>query len=294
MSHFHQPGRRRAGAAHVLGRYDPTADVVDLDRGAYWQSFIGGDDGRSARVRYTCPDGLPTADAVTDTIADVESLVLVSEPAQFVYELTFRSAAVCRTLLRRAQPSNLAPLGGEQGTRDSKWRPRMLLDVDEKRASMVVPGSRLLASLKGRCFQRAYDFWHYEFCPGKHLRQYHPDPAGNGPSIMLGHYDASNDEIYTPSPRQFPTSTNEMAYVLFAQGFVNGTARRSAVVHVTCAREKNEHLLVSVTEPRTLRYTALFSTPLACDMNCVGTRPRPRTPKPLPLPAVSKSAMPAA
>lgn len=46
-------------------------------------------------------------------------------------------------------------------------------------------------------------------------------------------------------------------------------------MRVRCAR-KNEHTLLSVDEPQVHSYVLVFSTPLACELNCVlSYAPRP-------------------
>lgn len=57
--------------------------------------------------------------------------------------------------------------------------------------------------------------------------------------------------------------------------YLNGTSNRKADVRVRCAR-KNEHTLLSVDEPQVHSYVLVFSTPLACELNCVlSYAPRP-------------------
>ena len=54
-----------------------------------------------------------------------------------------------------------------------------------------------------------------------------------------------------------------------------GRSATRALARVRCAR-KNEHTLLSVDEPQVHSYVLVFSTPLACELNCVlSYAPRP-------------------
>jgi hypothetical protein len=261
VSQAHEPERKRAGTAHAIGRYVPARDHIDTALGEYWQEYSGGDQDRSARVRFVCPDASASS--------QVEAITLVIEPSSRSYEFTFQSAAVCRGILRPDARAGLEMEPAEV----ARWRPRPL---GGSPGALALPGARLLAPLKGRCFVKTDDYWSYEFCAGKHLRQFRPDRTRrNAPSMLLGVYDAALDEVFADAPRPYVTPARGLIHTLFSQTFFNGTSKRSATVHVACARGTNEHALWSVTEPSPLRYEALFATPLACDLNCVRTKAPP-------------------
>jgi hypothetical protein len=261
QSHSPRNPRRQAGIEIGLGRYDPSRDVLDGDD--YWQTFAGGEGGRSTRVRYSCPGAVDFGQEADLT----ESLTRVDEQGA-QYQLSFASGAVCRSIIRRDSARSSPPSEPEL----DRWRPRLILGGEQQQSivRLALPHVRLLAPLKGRCFQRAHEYWHYKFCPGKSLRQFHPDPARNGPSILLGRYDSALDELSTATGAEsFRTATHGVVLAQFSQRYVNGISKRSATVHVACSQDSE--MLLAVSEPTPLSYTALFLTPLACDMNCVRT-----------------------
>ncbi|EOD35012.1 hypothetical protein EMIHUDRAFT_222736 [Emiliania huxleyi CCMP1516] len=104
---------------------------------------------------------------------------------------------------------------------------------------------RLLDKLGRRCFQHSKDYWTYEVCPTKQVRQYHLEGRKVTTEFLLGKYDPAADKLGTGAT--------------YTQTYVNGSGARSAALR----------------EPAKHQYVLDFTTPFACDINCVRARPRP-------------------
>jgi len=108
---------------------------------------------------------------------------------------------------------------------------------------------RLLDKLGRRCFQHSKDYWTYEVCPTKQVRQYHLEGRKVTTEFLLGKYDPAADKLGTGAT--------------YTQTYVNGSGARSAALRVRCGR-KNEHTLLGVEEPAKHQYVLDFTTPFAC------------------------------
>ena len=131
-------------------------------------------------------------------------------------------------------------------------------------AELVLPDTRVLAALRGRCFVLTRDYWTYEFCPMQRARQFHKEGARTTVEILLGQYDKGADKL-TVGVQGLMSATSPPH--VYSQTYVNGTSDRSVQVRVRCA-SKNEHSLLGVDEPSMHKYVLMFSTPLVCDLSC--------------------------
>ena len=123
-----------------------------------------------------------------------------------------------------------------------------------------------MSALDGSCFYRIEGWWTYEFCHGKHVRQYHQDNAAAKPTteISLGVFDAP---ATAAAPRHHPARAGEgrLAHV-----FTGGTPcdlanlARETEVQFTCALGEEVNAIASLLEPSTCRYAFTFASPLVC------------------------------
>ena len=258
---------------HIAGQ-----DEWRATQSLYTQQFADGTEGRSTAVRYTCPDSW----------RDEDGIVVVHEPKPKHYVITMRVQALCtkpkasrrmvtagvkNTPAKQAE-SKTSGVSSQATTKlktPSAAAHEASADADGKAekgpmqiAELVLPNTRLLSSIRGRCFSMMRDYWTYEFCPMQHVRQYRSE--GNRISIefKLGTYDKMLDKV-TVGVRG--TLDKHLIPHTFAQQYNNGTSNRKAQVRVRCA-EKNEHSLIAVDEPQMHEYVLLFSSPLACELSC--------------------------
>ena len=204
-------------------------------------------------------------------------------------------------------------------------------DGPPRLAEIVLPQTRLLSPIRNRCFQTTKDYWTYELCPMRSVRQFRLEGARVASEFSLGKYEKQQDKLtvgvrgklpkgscrtssrsappsrpsllrsllrsFAPSLapslplhlRPRPALATRPRPSLLGRGrtslsarcprtrrtYLNGTSNRKADVRVRCAR-KNEHTLLSVDEPQVHSYVLVFSTPLACELNCVlSYAPRP-------------------
>ena len=131
-------------------------------------------------------------------------------------------------------------------------------------AELVLPNTRLLDSIRGRCFSMVRDYWTYELCPGAQVRQFRQEGSHVGVEFQLGSYDKTLDKV-TVGVRG--SLDQNLVPHTFAQTYTNGTANRRVQVRVRCST-KNEHSLIAVDEPAMHDYVMVFSSPLGCELSC--------------------------
>jgi hypothetical protein len=243
-----------------LGKWNAALDVVaPSSKEVLVQYFEEGDEGRRSKVKFVCPDSW----------RDEDGIVVVHEPKPKEYLITAHVQAMCPPrkgtpeLKRKGKATDAAARRKLAATKAAA--PPSAPAGPMQIAELVMPNTRLLASIRGRCFSTVRDYWTYEFCPMQHVRQYHA--AGNRVSseFSLGSYEKKLDKV-TVGVRG--VLDKKLAPHAFAQTYVNGTSNRRAQVRVRCA-SKNEHTLLAVDEPSQHEYVLLFSTPLACELSCV-------------------------
>ena len=260
---------------HSLGKHLPNFDDFSTERAVFTQHFGDGEDGRTCAVRYLCPDSW----------RDEDGIVVVHEPRPKHYVITLRVQALCALQSEGSRAG--AASGGKGDSADAASEAVESGSGSTKAvasssgvaaktpgaapssgmmqvAEMILPNTRMLSSLRGRCFSTAVGYWTYEFCPQQHVRQFRKDGNRVGVEFALGFYDRLSDKV-TLGVR----GGLEKGFVphTFAQTYTNGTANRKTQVRVKCS-PKNEHSLMAVDEPSPHEYVFLFSSPLGCELSC--------------------------
>jgi len=104
----------------------------------------------------------------------------------------------------------------------------------------------LISSLDGTCLYRMEDWWTYEFCAGKHARQFHREADGSGgPGAVVAEYllGAADEGAHPPDPavRADPSGPPEEGLAYIAQEYGGGQAcdltgtARGVEVRFVCA-----------------------------------------------------------
>jgi len=267
-----------AGGAAVhsefsLGKYEPTKDSYQEAQNIYAQVYADGTEGRGSVVRFICPDSW----------RDEDGVVVVHEPKPKQYVITLRVQAMCSSAKRAAAAKNApaesvkrrrlakdataekgAKKEASKGGGPTAAKPEEPTGGPMQIAELGLPNTRLLASIRGRCFSMVRDYWTYEFCPMQHVRQYRQEGNRVGAEFNLGTYDRTLDKL-TVGVRGTLDAT--LVPHTFAQTYNNGTGSRRAQVRVRCST-KNEHSLIGIDEPSTHEYVMIFSSPLGCEISC--------------------------
>ena len=272
---------------HSLGKHLPSFDDFSAERAVFTQHFGDGEDGRTCAVRYLCPDSW----------RDEDGIVVVHEPRPKHYVITLRVQALCAYQSEGGRTgaasggkggvpaptgptasggsvgaASVAGEGGGGGTMagasssgDAAKAPGAAPSSGVMQvAEMILPNTRLLSSLRGRCFSMTVGYWTYEFCPQQHVRQFRKDGNRVGVEFALGFYERLSDKV-TLGVRG-GLEKNFVPHT-FAQTYTNGTANRRTQVRVRCS-PRNEHTLMTVDEPSTHEYVLIFSSPLGCELSC--------------------------
>ena len=181
---YHSETSKEGTSVHsefVVGTYDASKDDWRASQLLYTQQFTMGDEGRSATVRIICPENR----------RDEDGLVIVHEPSVKHYVITLRVAAICTPAEGAAKPAAAAaaaanaraaaaaaaaaaagmPQARAAEKMDMLAMPRSMPSAPL--AEIATPQARLLSPIRGRCFQIVKDYWTYEYCPMKHVRQFH-------------------------------------------------------------------------------------------------------------------------
>eukprot|EP00908_Phaeocystis_cordata_P007137 Transcript_17784.p1 GENE.Transcript_17784~~Transcript_17784.p1 ORF type:complete len:417 (-),score=177.69 Transcript_17784:729-1979(-) len=253
-----------------IGQYDASQDDWRPTQLLYLQQFTNGQEGRTATVRIICPENRREEDGI----------VIVHEPRVKQYVITLRVAAVCtpaapgkkkaaatpEAALEKAAAAGAAVAAEKAAAAAATPAPAAARGAPL--AELATPQARLLAPIRGRCFQITKDYWTYEYCPMKHVRQFHVESHRITSEFSLGKYDETADaRLALPTGAVLPSG---LVPHVFAASYVNGTGNRATNVRVRCAA-KNEHTLLAIEEPSMHKYQLEFSTPLACELNCAYT-----------------------
>ena len=290
-----------AGGAAVhnefsLGKYLSTDDSWNDQTSTYVQQFVQGTEGRGSTVRYMCPDSWRDEDGVVVVHEPRPKQYVVTVRVQALCGATKRSAALkgdesgkrssrkekeaAKAVRRKLKEAEMAkreaakkaaaaaerakPGGASAVAEDTAAGTASGASGPMQIAELVLPNTRLLGSIRGRCFSMVRDYWTYEFCPMQHVRQYRQEGNRVGASFSLGTYEKSLDKVTVGVRGALDRNLVPHA---FAQSYTNGTANRKAQVRVRCST-KNEHSLIAVDEPAMHEYVMLFSSPLGCELSC--------------------------
>ena len=139
-------------------------------------------------------------------------------------------------------------------------------DAEARRRAEEEALEKSLSALDGSCFYRVEGWWTYEFCHGKHVRQYHQENAAAKPTseFSLGVFDAA---ATAAAARDHPAGADERR---LSHAFTGGTPcdladlARETEVRFTCAPGEGVNAIASIKEPSTCRYAFTFATPLVC------------------------------
>ena len=183
-----------------------------------------------------------------------------------------------------AQPTAASALPTEAPTTVSSPSPPSSAPLSSSPpSSLGAVSGRLRRSLRSGCFSRAVEWWTYEVCPFRAIRQFHHDgsppagPHGNFLSYQVttafsvGSYDADGDEWQRSPSGEW----------LYAQHYRGGAEGREATVRFLCPSSPQAtatsppgpapasspppaHVLQSVQERPLHVYHFDVATPLAC------------------------------
>lgn len=118
-------------------------------------------------------------------------------------------------------------------------------------------------------------WWTYEFCYGKHIRQYHQEkdlPIRPQDEFYLGKQTSAEREVYTAKAlalEEDSTSGNDMSPPYYSELYAHGTVcditgqQRSTEVRFYCSVEKAT-LITDIKEPYSCSYIISVYTPLIC------------------------------
>ncbi|XP_072939191.1 endoplasmic reticulum lectin 1 isoform X2 [Epargyreus clarus] len=143
-----------------------------------------------------------------------------------------------------------------------------------KPMSVILDDSPVRAFLNGEnCLHGGTGWWKYEFCYGKHVRQYHVDRSGAKQSLLLGEFDERahlqwirENRGKAPKPVEQRTSVSHF----YANGEIcDKTGKpRQTEVKLKCLENSSSPAQVSLylLEPRTCYYILGVESPLICDI----------------------------
>eukprot|EP00730_Choanoeca_flexa_P004887 TRINITY_DN11830_c3_g2_i2.p1 TRINITY_DN11830_c3_g2~~TRINITY_DN11830_c3_g2_i2.p1 ORF type:complete len:802 (+),score=134.95 TRINITY_DN11830_c3_g2_i2:325-2730(+) len=142
------------------------------------------------------------------------------------------------------------------------------------------PLAERLSTFKSSCFTSQHDYWHYEVCVGRSVRQYHQEKGKIVAQNWLGHRDVANDirDATTLSQVQRIMDGIDKQAVLnddrpieLTQTFMKGSlcgsvaVKRSASVQYACLHNDNiKAVQMTIAEPQACMYRIEIATPLLC------------------------------
>lgn len=116
------------------------------------------------------------------------------------------------------------------------------------------------------CLVKTKDWWTYEFCYGKHVKQYHlEDSEVKGDTIYLGYYESEfdwNNETAKASKQHRLKRYHSQAYSNGSKCDLNGRARE-AEVRFMCEEGSGDYI-ARVDEPQSCSYVVTVHTTRIC------------------------------
>ena len=151
---------------------------------------------------------------------------------------------------RRAPGANVSMRGhGDHGHPERASMPSA--------AASAAVAAALPPVLRGRCVQLTHEYWTYELCFGRRVRQFHKSAGGSeDEQISLGRYVAPKGAGHHGLLLQRYKGGDACA---------SGTNRRSVEAKLVCADGSSDVSLVEASEPHTCHYLLIVHVPRA---NC--------------------------
>ncbi|XP_061076239.1 protein OS-9 isoform X2 [Conger conger] len=116
------------------------------------------------------------------------------------------------------------------------------------------------------CLVKTKDWWTYEFCYGKHIRQYHLDDSEiKGDVLFLGYYESEfdwNNETAKASKQHRLKRYHSQSYVNGSKCDLNGKPRETEV-RFLCEEGSGDYV-ARVDEPQSCRYVLTVHTTRTC------------------------------
>ncbi|KAI6182648.1 hypothetical protein M3Y97_00403500 [Aphelenchoides bicaudatus] len=132
---------------------------------------------------------------------------------------------------------------------------------------------QLLRPLFGKqCFWRAESFWSYEFCPGKHIRQFHTEKNSKTTlEYFLGYPDFEQEPHLFDYENASKIDYGGDQVIFYPVTYTGGTPcdlmsgqPRTTKVLFVCSNDEVTNMFVSVTESSSCNYELVFSTHFLC------------------------------
>eukprot|EP00027_Filamoeba_sp_ATCC50430_P007998 CAMPEP_0168548054 /NCGR_PEP_ID=MMETSP0413-20121227/4360_1 /TAXON_ID=136452 /ORGANISM="Filamoeba nolandi, Strain NC-AS-23-1" /LENGTH=277 /DNA_ID=CAMNT_0008578339 /DNA_START=156 /DNA_END=989 /DNA_ORIENTATION=+ len=131
----------------------------------------------------------------------------------------------------------------------------------------------LLAPLGTSCMYRLAGWWSYEFCYGKHIRQYHQEkdlPVRPQDEFFLGKFKEVQDGVKINAQVEDEDHSKKYFKNYFSEKYTGGTTcdltgdKRQTEVRYYCANDKTTSSIIDIKEPFSCNYIMMISTPLLC------------------------------
>lgn len=125
----------------------------------------------------------------------------------------------------------------------------------------------MLSTLSARCFYRLEDWWTYELCYEKHVRQFHREKEVLSSEYSLGVYEGEPAETDTMQGSIGEANSGKYVKQLYTQGDacdLTGQTRQTEVRY-SCG-EGGQEAILSIKEPSTCHYVLNVAVPGLCQM----------------------------